>query len=130
MRAFPSRERPPWCPITSASSPCSSSSCSVCAYSRAVISTVWPRARSRATSGANTGTCGELVMSTQTRMALYSRAVPVYWKPRYATRGQRHRAWVKRQAAREEALKRSRRPVAVAAPPLAVRAHPLRVVGT
>ena len=106
-RALPSRERPPWRPITSASSPCSSSSCSVCAYSRAVISTVSPRARSRAISGANTGTCGELVMSTQTRMALYSRAVPVYWKQRYASRNQRHRAWVKRQAAREEALRRT-----------------------
>ncbi len=30
---------------------------------------------------------------------------PIYWKPRYATRGQRHRAWVKRQAAREAALR-------------------------
>jgi hypothetical protein len=49
-------------------------------------------------------------MSTQIRMALYSRAVPVYWKPRYATRGQRHRAWVRRQAAREEALRRSAGP--------------------
>jgi hypothetical protein len=38
-------------------------------------------------------------------MALYSREVPVYWKQRYAGRGQRHRAWVKRQAAREEALR-------------------------
>jgi hypothetical protein len=75
-----------------------------------VSSTVSPRARSRAISGANTGTCGEFVMSTQIRMALYSRAVPVYWKPRYATRGQRHRAWVRRQAAREEALRRSAGP--------------------
>jgi len=49
-------------------------------------------------------------MSTQIRMALYSRAVPVYWKPRYATRGQRHRAWVRRQAAREEALRRAAGP--------------------
>jgi hypothetical protein len=31
---------------------------------------------------------------------------PVYWKPRYATRGQRHRAWVKQQARREAALRR------------------------
>jgi hypothetical protein len=31
---------------------------------------------------------------------------PIYWKPRYATRGQRHRAWVKQQARREETLKR------------------------
>ncbi len=30
---------------------------------------------------------------------------PVYWKPRYATRGQRHRAWVKQQARHEEALR-------------------------
>jgi len=43
-------------------------------------------------------------------MALYSRAVPVYWKQRYASRNQRHRAWVKRQAAREEALKRTAGP--------------------
>jgi hypothetical protein len=34
--------------------------------------------------------------------------MPVYWKPSYPTRGMRHRAWVKRQAAREEALKRTR----------------------
>ena len=32
---------------------------------------------------------------------------PIYWKPKYATRGQRHRAWVKREARREEALKRA-----------------------
>ena len=31
---------------------------------------------------------------------------PIYWKPRYATRGQRHRAWVKRQARREAELRR------------------------
>jgi hypothetical protein len=31
---------------------------------------------------------------------------PVYWKQKYATRGQRHRAWVKRQAARDAALQR------------------------
>ena len=31
---------------------------------------------------------------------------PVYWKPKYATRGQRHRAWVKQQARREAELKR------------------------
>jgi hypothetical protein len=36
--------------------------------------------------------------------------MPVYWKPSLATRGMRHRAWVKRQAAREAALKRQRRP--------------------
>jgi len=32
--------------------------------------------------------------------------MPVYWKPRYATRSARHRAWVKQQAKREEALRR------------------------
>jgi hypothetical protein len=32
---------------------------------------------------------------------------PVYWKPRYATRRMRERAFAKRQAAREEALKRA-----------------------
>jgi hypothetical protein len=31
---------------------------------------------------------------------------PIYWKPRYATRGQRHRAWVKQQARRESALRK------------------------
>ena len=31
---------------------------------------------------------------------------PVYWKPKYATRSMRHRAFVRRQLAREEALKR------------------------
>jgi hypothetical protein len=30
---------------------------------------------------------------------------PVYWKPSYGSRSSRHRAWAKRQAAREEALK-------------------------
>jgi hypothetical protein len=35
--------------------------------------------------------------------------MPIYWKPKYATRGQRHRAWVKQQARREEALKRAPR---------------------
>jgi hypothetical protein len=34
--------------------------------------------------------------------------MPVYWKPRYATRSMRHRAWVKRAQAREEALRRAR----------------------
>jgi len=33
----------------------------------------------------------------------------VFWKPRYATRGQRHRAWVKQQARREAALRREPR---------------------
>jgi hypothetical protein len=36
--------------------------------------------------------------------------MPVYWKPRYATRSMRHRAWAKRDLAREEALRRSRPP--------------------
>ena len=31
---------------------------------------------------------------------------PVYWKPKYPTRSMRERAFVKRQLAREEALKR------------------------
>jgi hypothetical protein len=35
---------------------------------------------------------------------------PVYWKPRYATRSMRERAWAKRSAAREEALRRSSSP--------------------
>ena len=29
---------------------------------------------------------------------------PVYWKPRYATRSMRHRAWVRQEAAREQRL--------------------------
>lgn len=36
--------------------------------------------------------------------------MPVYWKPRYATRSMRHRAWAKRDQAREEALRRTRSP--------------------
>ncbi len=35
---------------------------------------------------------------------------PVYWKPSLSTRGMRHRAWVKRQAARQAALKRAAGP--------------------
>jgi hypothetical protein len=35
---------------------------------------------------------------------------PVYWKPRYPTRSMRERAWAKRSAAREQALRRSRPP--------------------
>jgi len=35
----------------------------------------------------------------------YSSCVPVYWKPRYATRSQRHRAWVKQQERREAAAR-------------------------
>jgi hypothetical protein len=32
---------------------------------------------------------------------------PVYWKPKYGTRSSRHKAWVRQQARREAALKRS-----------------------
>jgi hypothetical protein len=32
--------------------------------------------------------------------------MPVYWKPRYPTRSMRERAFVRRQLAREEALRR------------------------
>jgi hypothetical protein len=32
--------------------------------------------------------------------------MPIYWKPKYGTRSQRHRAWVKQQARREAALRR------------------------
>jgi hypothetical protein len=35
--------------------------------------------------------------------------VPVYWKQRYAGRGQRHRAWVRQELKREAALPRSER---------------------
>jgi hypothetical protein len=35
--------------------------------------------------------------------------MPIYWKPKYATRSQRHRAWVKQQAQREQALRREPR---------------------
>jgi hypothetical protein len=31
---------------------------------------------------------------------------PVYWKQKYAGRGQRHRAWVRQQARREAALRK------------------------
>src|SRR5438067_5813369 len=66
-RAFCTRERPPWRPIASACSPCSSSSCRVCAYSRAVICTSSPRSSMIAISGRNTSTCALAVMSIQTR---------------------------------------------------------------
>ena len=36
--------------------------------------------------------------------------MPVYWKPRYATRSMRHRAWAKRDRAREETLRHARPP--------------------
>jgi hypothetical protein len=35
---------------------------------------------------------------------------PVYWKPRYATRSMQHRAWAKRDAAREQAAAAARGP--------------------
>jgi hypothetical protein len=34
---------------------------------------------------------------------------PVYWKPKYATRSMRHKAWVRQEARREDALRRSPR---------------------
>jgi hypothetical protein len=40
--------------------------------------------------------------------------MPVYWKPRYPTRAMRERAWAKRSAAREQALRRTRTPGALA----------------
>jgi hypothetical protein len=43
-------------------------------------------------------------------MPLYSKAVPIYWKPKYATRSQRHRAWARADARREAALRRDRGP--------------------
>ena len=30
---------------------------------------------------------------------------PIFWKPKYGTRSNRHKAWVRQQARREEALK-------------------------
>jgi hypothetical protein len=39
--------------------------------------------------------------------------MPVYWKPKYGTRSQRHRAWVKQQARREAALRRQDKPSAL-----------------
>jgi hypothetical protein len=32
---------------------------------------------------------------------------PVYWKPKYATRGMRHRAWVRQEEMRESRLPRA-----------------------
>src|SRR5437660_7112211 len=46
-------------------------------------------------------------------MELYSTEVsrrPVYWKQAYASRSQRHKAWVRQQARREAALKAQRGP--------------------
>jgi hypothetical protein len=31
---------------------------------------------------------------------------PVYWKPKYGTRSSRHRAWVRQEEKREQALRR------------------------
>jgi hypothetical protein len=39
-------------------------------------------------------------------MRLYSSEVPVYWKQKYGSRSQRHRAWVKQEARREAAARR------------------------
>ena len=62
--------RPPRCrPIASQASPCRSHRSSVCAKSRAVTSTSAPRCSSARTIGRMTSTCGELVRSTQTRIA-------------------------------------------------------------
>ena len=36
--------------------------------------------------------------------------MPVYWKPRHATRSMQHRAWAKRSAARERELAKLRGP--------------------
>src|SRR3954470_583057 len=65
-RAFPAADLPPWWPMTVAVIPCDSISCSVWAYSRAVISTSWPCACRRCTSGRNTSGCALAVKSTQT----------------------------------------------------------------
>jgi hypothetical protein len=43
-------------------------------------------------------------------MAAGKRRVPVYWKPRHATRSMQHRAWAKRSLARERELARLRGP--------------------
>lgn len=57
----------PWLPKTVCSIPKRSSMPRVCAKSRAVTVTAWPRARMRAIKGRKITTCGELVMSTQMR---------------------------------------------------------------
>src|SRR5919108_5164527 len=63
-------KRPPrWRPIGSAASPWRSARPSVCAKSRAVTSTSAPRRSSARITGRMTSTCGELVRSTQTRIA-------------------------------------------------------------
>jgi len=40
--------------------------------------------------------------------------VPVYWKPKYATRSMQHRAWARRSLARERELARRRGPSLIA----------------
>jgi hypothetical protein len=35
---------------------------------------------------------------------------PVYWKPKYGTRSSRHKAWVRQEQKREEALRRQPSP--------------------
>jgi hypothetical protein len=32
--------------------------------------------------------------------------MPVYWKPKYGTRSSRHKAWVRQEQKREDALRR------------------------
>ena len=62
--------RPPrWWPIGSQSMPWRAHSSSVCAKSRAVTSTSTPCRSSARMTGRRTSTCGELVRSTQTRIA-------------------------------------------------------------
>jgi hypothetical protein len=34
---------------------------------------------------------------------------PVFWKPKYGTRSSRHKAWVRQESRREEALKAEQR---------------------
>ena len=63
--------RPPrWRPTTVGSMPNRSQSWSVCAKSRAVTSTSWPRARSSSITGRRTSTCGLFVRSIQTRISV------------------------------------------------------------
>jgi hypothetical protein len=43
-------------------------------------------------------------------MLRHALLMPVYWKPKYGTRSSRHRAWSKKQAQREAALRRKPKP--------------------
>src|SRR4051794_21902905 len=94
--AFCTRERPPWRPMTSAVRPWSSSSCSVCAYSRAVISTSSPRPRMISISGRKTSTCALAVMSIHTlippqrRQSRRLRSLPAPSSPRRSCREHFH----------------------------------------